>query len=215
MHMIKLSSILKGAGLMIGSVVAPVVLPAIGGAIASARVAAISGVGTTNTATIGGSLGKVIAGKDNPEKMYTTEEAAEKLGISTYSLRRHIRAGKINVRIIPGKKGYFLTESDLAEFLDPNKKNIRNEEINATTVDFGTGVQIIKEGLRENRITPEFVEETIRGKELECEGLRLQLKKIELEKSNDSEELEKKKIDVEIAINLLQLEIQVYKAALT
>ena len=176
--MIKLSSILKGAGLMIGSVVAPVVLPAIGGAIASARVAAISGVGTTNTATIGGSLGKVIAGKDNPEKMYTTEEAAEKLGISTYSLRRHIRAGKINVRIIPGKKGYFLTESDLAEFLDPNKKNIRNEEINATTVDFGTGVQIIKEGLRENRITPEFVEETIRGKELECEGLRLQLKKL-------------------------------------
>jgi hypothetical protein len=108
-----------------------------------------------------------------------------------------------------------LTESDLAEFLDPNKKNIRNEELNTTTVDFGTGVQIIKEGLRENRITPEFVEETIRGKELECECLRLQLKKIELEKSNDSKELERKKIDVEIAINLLQLEIQVYKAALT
>ena len=213
--MIKLSSILKGAGLMISSVVAPVVLPAVGAIATSAGAATIAGVGACKTTVISESLGAIVAGKDKQEKMYTTEEAAEKLGISTYSLRRRIRAGKINVRVIPGKKGYFLTESDLAEFLDPNRKNIRNEELNTITIDFGTGVQIIKEGLRENRITTEFVEETIRGKELECEGLRLQLKKIELEKSNDSEELEKKKIDVEIAINLLQLEIQVYKAALT
>lgn len=203
-------SIAAGAvGVISAPLVAAIPSAAIGAACLASSVCATGIVGATLSAKSG----------EKEEKTYTTEEVSKILGISEYTVRKKIRFGKLKAKNIIGKKGYVITNSDLQDYLHPNKKNTEEvvslQTVQSSALDFDTKVELLtKEILGQPEAKPELIREFIAGKEIELEGLNLRLKRFELEDDRNSVDFEKMKTELLIEINELKSTIQAYKVVL-
>lgn len=203
-------SIAAGAvGVISAPLVAAIPSAAIGAACLASSVCATGVVGATLSAKSG----------EKEEKTYTTEEVSKILGISEYTVRKKIRLGRLKAKNIIGKKGYVITESDLQDYLNPDKKNTEEvvslQTVQSSALDFDTKVELLtKEILAQPEAKPELIREFIAGKEIELEGLNLRLKRFELEDDRNSVDFEKMKTELLIEINELKSTIQAYKVVL-
>lgn len=204
-------SIAAGAvGVISAPLVAAIPSAAIGAACLASSVCATGVVGATLSAKSG----------EKEEKTYTTEEVSKILGISEYTVRKKIRFGRLKAKNIIGKKGYVITESDLQDYLNPDKKNTEEvvslQTVQSSALDFDTKVELLTKEIlgHQPEAKPELIREFIAGKEIELEGLNLRLKRFELEDDRNSVDFEKMKTELLIEINELKSTIQAYKVVL-
>ena len=146
------------------------------------------------------------------EIFYNTKEAAELLSLSEYTVRKKIRDGEIKAEVVQGKAGYRISKSDLEEYM--GQRNSSKTEENLNEHSFGNLINQFGELILNNSdsLSPELLKGIIEGKQLDLNGLKLRLQKLELDE-NDTNEFKKKKLDLEIAINDLKSEIQAYQTA--
>ena len=174
---------------------------------------------TIRVASLASAVGATLSTKE--EKTYTTEEISKILGVSEYTVRKKIRFGKLKAKNIIGKKGYVITETDLQNYLNSDKKN--NEEVvslqavPSSALDFDTKVELLTReilGQQEAAKSEELIREFVVGKEIELEGLTLKLSRFDLEENHDSSDLKKRRTELLIEINELKSTIQAYKVVL-
>ena len=179
---------------------------------------------TIGVASLASAVGATLSTKE--EKTYTTEEISKILGVSEYTVRKKIRFGKLKAKNIIGKKGYVITETDLQNYLNSDKKN--NEEVvslqavPSSALDFDTKVELLTRELLTREIlghqeaakSEELIREFVVGKEIELEGLTLKLSRFDLEENHDSSDFKKRRTELLIEINELKSTIQAYKVVL-
>ena len=209
-------TILKTVGKSVGAMAAGAV-----GVISAPLVAAIpsAAIGAAGAACLAGSVNAALSAKsgEKEEKTYTTGEISQILGVSEYTVRKKIRFGKLKAKNIIGRKGYVISESDLQDYLNPDKKNtaevVSTQTAQSSALDFDTKVELLTKEI--GAAKPELIREFIAGKEMELEGLILRLKRFELEDDRTSVDFEKMKTELLIEINELKSTIQAYKVVLT
>lgn len=191
------------------------------GAVISAPLVAAAAIpsATIGVASLASAVGATLSTKE--EKTYTTEEISKILGVSEYTVRKKIRFGKLKAKNIIGKKGYVITETDLQNYLNSDKKN--NEEVvslqavPSSALDFDTKVELLTReilGHQETAKSEELIREFVVGKEIELEGLTLKLSRFDLEENHDSSDFKKRRTELLIEINELKSTIQAYKVVL-
>lgn len=191
------------------------------GAVISAPLVAAAAIpsATIGVASLASAVGATLSTKE--EKTYTTEEISKILGVSEYTVRKKIRFGKLKAKNIIGKKGYVITETDLQNYLNSDKKN--NEEVvslqavPSSALDFDTKVELLTReilGHQEAAKSEELIREFVVGKEIELEGLTLKLSRFDLEENHDSSDFKKRRTELLIEINELKSTIQAYKVVL-
>ncbi len=215
------SSLWKVLGALAGGVVTPAAVP-VSAAVGSVAVGnALTAMGGLSGALVGSSGANAIVSRPtlseqfDDTQLYNTKEVAQKLGVTEYTVRKKIREGKLPACVITGKKGYFVSEADIATYLHTDEKNTP-VVVEPPDNSFEAKVQSLVADIASTpNITPEIIKEVIRGCEIDLDGLKLKLKRLELDGNGpDDIEFEKRKTDLEIAINDLRAKIQAYKTIL-
>lgn len=152
---------------------------------------------------------------NNDEDLVDTSEAARVIGITEYSVRRLIRYGHLPAFRSEGVKGYRIRKEDLQEYLRKRNKNqcISPNLMTKDKKSFENTVKNLAEKLVNDResVDPDILNEFLRGKQLDLQGLQLKRKKLEIEsrrKTSPDEETELEMINLDIEINDLAKEIQ-------
>lgn len=145
------------------------------------------------------------------EKVYTTKEVSDILGLTEYTVRKKIREGDIKAEIFPGHAGYRIKHDDLKDYISQHRGNALQEKMFQTTPEsFTMAIQKLEEEINRNRdatVDPSVIQTFIDGKKIDLEGLNLRLRLLELD-DNATADFQRKKLSLELAINQLQAEIK-------
>ena len=179
--------------------------------------AAVAGAG----AMVGAAVVSAIAGKETKEKepvkeienkdesYISTAEAAERLSLTEYTIRRKIREGSLSAKNLPGRRGYFIAESDIENYLAG-----RTQKISASVSDFDTKIKLLDAEINSSTdsINPKAIEKYIEGIKLEIQNLEFRIEKlaIEIKKNPDDENLKIQRLDLLLEQNEKQQQLQAY-----
>ena len=145
------------------------------------------------------------------EKLYTTKEVSEILGLTEYTVRKKIREGDIKAEIFPGHAGYRVKHDDLKDYISQRRGNALQEKMFQTAPEsFTMAIQKLEEEINRNRdatVDLNVIQTFIDGKKIDLERLNLRLRLLELD-DNATAEFQRKKLSLELAINQLQAEIK-------
>lgn len=179
--------------------------------------AAVAGAG----AVVGAAVVSAITGKETTEKdpineienkderYISTAEAAERLSLTEYTIRRKIREGALSAKNLPGRRGYFISESDIEDYLSGRtKKSIKSGS------DFDTKIKLLDAEINSSTdsVNPKAIEKYIEGIKLEIENLEFRIEKlaIEINKNPDDENLKIQRLDLLLEQNERKQQLQAY-----
>lgn len=179
--------------------------------------AAVAGAG----AMVGADVVSAIAGKDTKEKepvkeienkderYISTAEAAERLSLTEYTIRRKIREGSLSAKNLPGRRGYFIAESEIENYLSG-----RTQKSSASVSDFDTKIKLLDAEINSSTdsVNPKAIEKYIEGIKLEIQNLEFRIEKlaIEIKKNPDDENLKIQRLDLLLEQNEKQQQLQAY-----
>lgn len=179
--------------------------------------AAVAGAG----AFVGAAVVSAIAGKDTKEKepvkeienkderYISTAEAAERLSLTEYTIRRKIREGSLSAKNLPGRRGYFIAESEIENYLSG-----RTKKSSASVSDFDTKIKLLDAEINSSTdsVNPKAIEKYIEGIKLEIQNLELRIAKIaiEIKQNPDDENLKIQRLDLLLEQNEKQQQLQAY-----
>ena len=145
------------------------------------------------------------------EKVYTTKEVSDILGLTEYTVRKKIREGDIKAEIFSGHAGYRVKHDVLKDYISQHRGNALQEKMFQTAPEsFTMAIQKLEEEINRNRdatVDPSVIQTFIDGKKIDLEGLNLRLRLLELD-DNATADFQRKKLSLELAINQLQAEIK-------
>lgn len=169
-------------------------------------------------ATLNNDLRNAITASQNnsQEKLYTTKEVADILGVTEYTVRKKIREGELLAKKFLGHAGYRIRHDDLLDYLNIHcthnpEKLSQNHFFNPIPEFFSATIQNLADALNSDAQNNHAAIQTfIDGKKIDLDSLTLRLRLLELDKDSTSDFL-RKKFSLELAINQLQAEIKAYE----
>lgn len=167
----------------------------------------------------------ILVSSTNPkEKLYTTKEVSEILGVTEYTVRKKIRDGELPAKTFPGHAGYRIKQEALRDYINlhsiHNPAKLSQDELSQPIPEIFTAtMQSLTEVLNNNsrvQTDPAVIQTFIDGKKIDLNGLNLRLRLLELNE-DATDDFQRKKISLELTINQLQAEIkacELFKLAL-
>lgn len=167
----------------------------------------------------------ILVSSTNPkEKLYTTKEVSEILGVTEYTVRKKIRDGELPAKTFPSHAGYRIKQEALRDYINlhsiHNPAKLSQDELSQPIPEIFTAtMQSLTEALNNNsrvQSDPAVIQTFIDGKKIDLNGLNLRLRLLELNE-DATDDFQRKKISLELTINQLQAEIkacELFKLAL-